>query len=228
MARVVSVFTEASTSPALVETGDGRRWVMKFAGSGPGPFGLLTEWLALGIAHALGAPVPPARPLLLPEGFPWMAGTDEFDAMLQRSYGWNLGIGFVPDARPVAMAEVPDLDPAPLDAIAWSDALLQNVDRTSRNPNLLIADGRLWAIDYDACLYLSRALRGVRAPERGLPPGHLLAARTLSDEPLPPLDIEALVAQAPSAWTEAASMARSGLTQALTGYVAAWEEGRQV
>ena len=194
---------------------------MKFSGAGPGPVGLLTEFLALGIARAMGAPVPRAQPVWLPEGFPWQAGTDEFDAMLQRSSGWNLATAFVPDAEAVTPEALPRLDPAALDAIARSDALLQNVDRTARNPNLLLADGRLWAIDYDACLYLSRALGPPRPPSRGLPAGHLLAGREPAPA-LPALDLAALVAGAPEAWVLAAGTDRGGLAAALARYVAAW------
>ena len=95
-----------------------------------------------------------------------MAGrTDEFDAMLQRSSGWNLGIAFArrrPPGhrrRPRAVAGASTRSPAPT-------RFLANVDRTARNPNLLVASGRLWAIDYDACLYLSRALAGRAAVAR--------------------------------------------------------------
>ena len=220
VARVFEVFTNASTSPALIETADGRRWVMKFAGAGSGPFGLLTEFLALGIAAAIGAPVPAAQPVWLPEGFPWMAGTDEFDAMLQRSWGWNLGVAFVPGARPVGADELPRFDAAALAAIARADALLHNVDRTPRNPNLLVADGDLRAIDFDACLYLSRALRGALPASAALPAGHILAGREAGT--LPPLALEPLVAAAPAAWIAAAGTDRAGLTAALEAYVAAW------
>ncbi len=223
VARVLAVLTAASTTPALVETADGSRWVMKFSGAGPGPFGLLVELLALGIAAAMGAPVPAARPLLLPEGFPWQAGTDEFDAMLQRSWGWNLGVAFVPDARPVPAAAALAFEPAALDALARSDALLQNMDRTARNPNLIAADGRLWAIDYNACLYLSRALAATRPPARDLPAGHLLAGRLAVPAPMPDLGLAALVAAAPDAWIEAAGCERGTLAAALGRYVAAWE-----
>ncbi len=222
VARVLEVFRNASTSPALVETGDGARWVMKFAGAGSGPFGLLTEFVAIGIARALGAPAPAARPVLLPEGFPWMAGTDEFDAMLQRSYGWNLAIAFLPEARPVAPEELAGLDPALLDAIARADAVVQNVDRTAKNPNLLMAEGRLWAIDYDACLYLSRALGPPRPPATALPAGHLLAGRAPAG-PLPQLDAAALVAAAPAAWIAATGIDRAGLAAALARYLAAYQ-----
>ena len=134
-------FRDASTSPALIETGDGGRWVMKFAGAGPGPVRAphrvprARHRPGLRRAGAGGAAGAPAR------GFPWMAGTDEFDAMLQRSYGWNLGIAFIPDARPATPADLAGLDPALVDAIARADAVLQNIDRTAGNPNLLVAGG---------------------------------------------------------------------------------------
>lgn len=211
---------QASTSPAVVETGDGVRRVMKFSGAGPGPFGLLTELLAIGIARALGAPVPAAEPVFLPEGFPWLVGTDEFDSMLQRSSGWNLGIDFLPDARPATAEDLARTPAAALDAIARADALLANVDRTARNPNLLVAAGRLWAIDYDACLYLSRALAG-RTASPELPAGHLLAGREPPAAPSPRLDLAPLVAAAPSDWIAAAGTDRAGLEAALARYVAA-------
>ena len=220
MARLLAVLPQASTSPAVAETVDGTRWVLKFSGAGPGPFGLLTEYLALGIARAFGAPVPAARPLYLPAGFPWMVGTDEFDAMLQRSTGWNLGIAFLADARPAAEA---DLLPGPtLAAIAAADRFLQNVDRTARNPNLLVAGGALHAIDYDACLYLARALGPERPPSSSLPPGHLLAGRTLPPVAPPRLDYAALLAPAPAEWLAAASSDRADLAERLADRYAAW------
>ena len=36
----------------------------------------------------------------------------------------------------------------------WLDALVTNVDRTPRNPNLLVWHGRTWLIDHGAALYL--------------------------------------------------------------------------
>lgn len=207
----------ASTSPAIVETTDGVRRVMKFSGAGPGPVGLLTELIALGIARALGAPVPRAEPIFLPDGLPWLVGTDEFDSMLQRSGGWNLGIEFLPDARPATADDLAATPAADLDAIARADALLANVDRTAKNPNLLVSGGRLRAIDYDACLYLSRALAG-RPASATLPAGHLLAGREPAG-PLPPLDVPALTAAAPHDWIAAAGTDRAGLTAALAAFV---------
>jgi hypothetical protein len=222
--RVHAVLTEASTTPALVETADGARWVMKFSGAGPGRYGLLVEFLALRVAAAMGAPVPAVRPLALPEGFPWQAGTDEFDAMLQRSWGWNLGIALVPDARPVAAADLARFEPAALHAIARADALLQNMDRTAKNPNLIESEARLFAVDYDACLYLSRALAGTLPAARALPRGHLLAGREPSREPLPRLPLEAWLAEAPDDWVAAAGRSRTEVASAVARFAAAWDQ----
>lgn len=218
---MLAVFPAASTTPALVETANGGRRVLKFSGAGPGPFGLLTELIALAIAARLGAPVPTAAPLWLPPGLPWEVGTDEFDGMLQRSTGWNLGIELLPDARPATPDDIAAADPAELDAIARADALLQNMDRTAKNPNLLVSGGRLRAIDYDACLYLSRALAGSRPPTTELPRGHLLADRAVPPRPLPPFDGRALAAAAPDDWIEAAGTTRDGLALALGRWLAA-------
>ena len=53
----------------------------------------------------------------------------------------------------------------------WLDALTANVDRSWRNPNLLVWHGDLWAIDHGACLYFHHGWSGgigsagaVRAP----------------------------------------------------------------
>ena len=221
VARILAVLPQASTSPALAETADGRRWVLKFQGAGPGPFGLLTECLALAIAAAFGAPVPAARPLHLAEGFPWMAGTDEFDAMVQRSPGWNLGIAWIPDARPATAADL--AGGRELAAIAASDCFLHNIDRTQRNPNLLVAGGRLHAIDYDACLYLSRALGPGRPPSTALPAGHLLAELNLPLPVPPAMDFPALVAPLPAPWIEAAGVDRGTIAMRLA---AAWDAWR--
>lgn len=220
VARILSVLPLASTSPAVAETADGTTWVLKFSGAGPGPFGLLTEYLALGIARAFGAPVPAARPLWLPPGFPWMAGTDEFDSLVQRSAGWNLGIAFFADARPATPADLAE-DPA-LPAIARADVFLQNVDRTARNPNLLVAGGALRAIDYDACLYLARALGPPRAPSTTLPAGHLLAGHPLPAGPAPSIDFTALVAPVPDAWLESAGGSHAALAARLDAAWSVW------
>ena len=41
--------------------------------------------------------------------------------------------------------------------MVWLDALITNVDRTPRNPNLLCWHGQMWLIDHGAALYRQHA-----------------------------------------------------------------------
>jgi hypothetical protein len=144
--------------------------------------------------------------------------------MLQRSAGWNLGIAYIEDARPVVPE---DLVPGPgFAAIAASDSFLHNVDRTARNPNLLVASGTLRAIDYDACLYLSRALGPERPPSTALPSGHLLADRALPAVAPPGIDFAAMLGPVPEDWLAAAGIGRAALAERLSARYAAWVAAR--
>ncbi|MEZ4496194.1 MAG: HipA family kinase [Thermomicrobiales bacterium] len=42
-------------------------------------------------------------------------------------------------------------------AIVWFDAFIMNVDRTAKNPNLLVWHDKLWMIDHGAALYVHHA-----------------------------------------------------------------------
>ena len=56
----------------------------------------------------------------------------------------------------------------PLDAarVYWLDAFTANIDRTWRNPNLLVWHRRLWLIDHGASLYFHHAWSGWREASR--------------------------------------------------------------
>ena len=175
IARLHEVIRTGSSSPAIVETGDGERFVLKLAGAGAGRLGLLTEFLANGIAECVGLRVAPARPLFLPKNFPWQIGTDEFDDLVKRSDGWNLGIAFLPDAVPLGADELAELPADFLGPLMLADRLLQNVDRTAKNPNLLRSPQGLFAIDFGSCLFLNRIAARRTSFPFALPPNHFLA-----------------------------------------------------
>ena len=147
----------ASTSPALIETGDGRRWVMKFTGAGPGPFGVLTEYLALSIARGLrgagaGGTAGAAARGLSVDGRDRRVRLHAAAEHRLEPRG-RLRPGRAPGATPADLAPL-----AGLAAIARADCFLQNMDRTARQPEPAGGGRAAVAIDYDACLYLSRAL----------------------------------------------------------------------
>jgi hypothetical protein len=229
--RLVEVLRGGSSFPCIAETDTGRLIVLKLAGTGPGPRGLLTEFLAGRIAGGWLVPVPEVRPVLLPDTIPWQVGTDEFDEMLQRSFGWNLGVAFVPDARTLAAQDLAGLPAAFLACLRRADRLLQNMDRTARNPNLLRgADGGLWAIDHDACLFLERILSGRRPFSFSLPRTHFLAAREAppgmdvpaADAGLIGGDPDALVDEVPESWMAEIPATRGELARGLADYIDAF------
>ena len=202
-----------SGTPALAMCEDGVRRVVKLSGAGGGPVALLTELLALRVAARFAAPVPLCCPVVLPPGLPWTAGTDEFDDVLRRSAGFALGIEWAEGARAMSAEEALALAPEVRRAIAGADARLVNVDRTRANPNILrCPDGAPLAIDYDACLFVSRAVRG-RPRGPGLSPRHIFAGTAAM--PPPPLDWSVMLADAPKAWIAATGLGRGALASAL-------------
>jgi hypothetical protein len=49
------------------------------------------------------------------------------------------------------------LDPVEAATVVWFDALVGNVDRSWRNPNMLMWHRQLWLIDHGACLTFHHA-----------------------------------------------------------------------
>lgn len=157
--------------------------------------------------------MPGACPVVLPGDLAWTAGTDEFDAVLQRSAGHALGIEWAEGARKMTAEEALALPPATRRAIAGADARVVNVDRTRANPNILrCPDGRPLVIDYDASLFLSRAVAG-RPRGGGLPPGHLFSGIPPMRAPL--LDWSRMLEDVPDAWIAPTGLERDALAAAL-------------
>ena len=229
VAVIHRVLTRGSSFPSVVETTTGRRYVMKLAGAGPGSRALATEFMALELARHLGLKVPETAILHLPRDLPWLVGTDEFYEAAQRSAGLNLGIAFIPDARDLKGMELATLPEEFLGRLAAVDALLQNVDRTKANPNILHdASGVHWAIDFGACLLIDRLARGAVTPRIGLPPNHFLAG---PERPQPAVrelaatidraHLEAIAAALPKAWLQELAFSRETLRLRLRSYLEA-------
>jgi hypothetical protein len=151
--RYVAPLREGGSLPALVEADDDGYYVVKFRGAGQGPGALVAEVVAGELARALGLPVPE----LVVAGLAPELGRAEPDPEIQdlviASAGDNLGVDFLPGALPFSPAAARDVDPELAADVVWLDALVMNVDRTPRNPNLLVWHGRTWLIDHGAALY---------------------------------------------------------------------------
>jgi HipA-like kinase len=150
--RYVTPLREGGSLPAIVEADDDGLYVCKFRGAGQGPRALAAEIVAGELARGLGLPVPELVLVELDAELARAEPDPEIQDLIQASDGLNLGVDFLPGALPYSPAAPPDPDLAA--AVVWLDALVENVDRTPRNPNLLRWHGRLWLIDHGASLFV--------------------------------------------------------------------------
>ena len=215
---VIRVMPRGGGFPSLVETTSGRRYIMKLVGVGQGAAGVLTEFVAMRLAGALGLQVPGVVPIMLSSALPWQVGTDEFYDSLQRSSGWNLGVEFIGSAHDLTADDLVEIPAAFLDRLAAVDALLQNLDRTKENPNLL-RDSTLnyWAIDFGACQFLNRFARFRQNMTFELPSNHFLAPRPVQSVRLENAHevVRKIVLDVPECWL--GSCSRQALCDDLNG-----------
>jgi hypothetical protein len=150
--RYVTPLKEGGSLPAVIEASDGALHVAKFRGAGQGTRALVAEVVAGELARACGLAL-----LELDPAFGRNEPDPEIRDLLRASTGVNLALAFVPGAIGYDPVAPPDVDAGLASEIVWFDAFVMNVDRTPRNPNLLLAGGRLWLIDHGAALYFHHA-----------------------------------------------------------------------
>jgi hypothetical protein len=135
----------------------------------------------------------------------------EVQELLQRSAGRNLGLDFLPGALDFE-AGADGVDPGLAGRVLWFDALVSNVDRSWRNPNMLFWHGHLQLIDHGAALtfhyYWPGAAAAVSRPYDAsthalvecapdVPAADAALARRVTREVL-----EAVLAQVPDEWLD--------------------------
>src|SRR5215211_3763321 len=150
--RYVTPLREGGSLPALVEADDDGLYVLKFRGAGQGPKALAAEIVSGELARGLGLPVPELVFVNVDAGLARAEPDPEIQDLINASVGLNLGVDFLPGALPYTPAQPPG--PELSAAVVWLDALVENVDRTPRNPNLLRWHGNLWLIDHGASLFV--------------------------------------------------------------------------
>ena len=151
--RYVTPLREGGSLPALVEADDLGTYVLKFRGAGQGRQALVAEVVAGELARRLGLPVPA---LVLATLDPELARAEpdpEIQDLLRASAGLNLALDYLPGSLGFDPVAFPP-DPGFAARVVWFDALVQNVDRSWRNPNLVVWHGRTYLIDHGAALYV--------------------------------------------------------------------------
>ncbi|HEX2173871.1 MAG TPA: HipA family kinase [Dehalococcoidia bacterium] len=210
--RYVLPLREGGSLPAVVDTDRGGPFVVKFRGAGQGAKALIAEALAAAIAVTLELPVPQPAIVHLADGFGRGEPDPEIQDILRGSAGSNFGLAYLPGAVTFDGAvDGEALSPDLAAEIVWLDAFLMNVDRTVRNPNLLIWRDRVWLIDHGAALYVHHRWAGweerVQSPFPQIR-DHVLLARagdlTAADTRLRPRltedAVRRIVADLPDEW----------------------------
>jgi hypothetical protein len=158
----VTPLREGGSLPGLVEADDDGLYVVKFRGAGQGPGALVAEVVAGELARSLGLLVPELVEVELDPQIGVAEPDPEIQDLLMASAGLNLGVDFLPGALGFSAAAA-GADPEFCANVVWFDALVMNLDRTPRNPNLLTWHGRTWLIDHGAALYPQHSDAGLAA-----------------------------------------------------------------
>ncbi|MEO3841786.1 MULTISPECIES: HipA family kinase [unclassified Streptomyces] len=149
--RYVTPLREGGSLPGVVEADDLGTYVMKFTGAGQGRKALVAEVVSGELARRLGLRVPDLVGMQLDPVIGRSEPDEEVQALLKASGGLNLGMDFLPGSLGFDPLAFP-VDAAEAGRVVWFDALVGNVDRSWRNPNMLVWHGDLWLIDHGATL----------------------------------------------------------------------------
>ena len=237
--RYVAPLREGGSLPGLVEADDLGTYVCKFRGAGQGLRVLVAEVVVGELARRLGIRTPELVTVSLDGAIGRYEADEEVQDLLTASIGLNLGVDFLPGSFGFDAGCTPDPDVAA--AVLWLDAFTANVDRSWRNPNLLVWHKELWAIDHGACLYFHHGWSGgVGSAERfAAQPydasdhvlGAYLGGVAAADERLAPLVTDELLGEVvgcvPDEWLEPVPGADSpdALRAAYAGFLRARVHG---
>jgi len=208
--RYVTPLREGGSLPGLVEADDDGMYVCKFRGAGQGPKALVAEVVCGELARALEFAMPELVRLELDPELARAEPDPEIQDLIRASAGLNLGVDFLPGALPFVPAPERAPDAQLAAGVVWFDALVTNVDRTPRNPNLLEWHRRMWLIDHGAALYqqyagtMDAGLRFTPIREHVLLPyaGSIPEADQRLAPRLADGALEAAVAAVPDEWLE--------------------------
>ena len=150
--QYISPLREGGSMPGIVKANDDFLYIIKFRGAGQGKKALIAEFLGGELARTIGLKVPELVFMNLDDSFSKMEPDEEIQDLLKFSVGLNLGLHFLSSAITYdpLVSEAPAMT---CSKIVILDSLISNIDRTTKNPNLLMWQKELWIIDNGAAFY---------------------------------------------------------------------------
>ncbi len=143
---------EGGSLPAIVEANDGFLYVIKFKGAGQGKKALIAELIGGLLAKEIGLNVPELVFMHLDDSFSRTEPDEEIQDLLKFSVGLNLGMHYLSGSITYDPL-VSIADSMSASKVVLLDSMINNIDRTARNTNLLNWNQELWLIDHGASLY---------------------------------------------------------------------------
>ncbi|MFF5653790.1 HipA family kinase [Streptomyces collinus] len=160
--RFIAPLREGGSLPGLVEADDSGTYVLKFTGAGQGRKTLVAEVVCGELARRLGLRMPRLVTVELDPELGLGEPDEQVQSLLRSSGGTNLGMDFLSGALGFDPLAFP-VSPEESGRVIWFDALINNVDRSWRNPNLLRWRGELWLVDHGATMIWHHNWPGVDA-----------------------------------------------------------------
>jgi hypothetical protein len=163
--RYITPLREGGSLPGIVEADDYGTYVVKFRGAGQGLRVLVAEVVVGELGRRLGLRIPELRAVELDPAIGRYEADEEVQDLLTASIGLNLGVDFLPGS--FGWDAGYPVEPDEAATVLWLDAFTANVDRSGRNPNLLLWHRELWLIDHGAALYFHHSWDSASAsPQR--------------------------------------------------------------
>lgn len=150
--QYIKPLREGGSLPAIVKADDGFLYVLKFRGAGQGKKALIADFIGGELARAIGFKVPEMVFMNLDDSFSQTEPDEEIQDLLKFSVGLNLGVHFLSGSITLDPL-VSKVDELIASKLVLLDSMISNIDRTAKNPNLLIWNNELWVIDNGASFY---------------------------------------------------------------------------
>lgn len=158
--RVLRGFSAGGSFPILAQTDEGL-FVVKLRGSAQGMKALVAELVVASLAQALGLPALDARLIVLEAATPTEDHNDELADLLEKSRGLNVGFPYLEGATDLRLDQLYRLPEEQAVRLLWFDRFVENTDRTSASPNLILHRGAVRLIDHGAALVFQHSWQQV-------------------------------------------------------------------
>lgn len=158
--KFINFLTTGSSTPIVVQSGSGQKYLVKLKGGQSGSFSYLNEWVAGRLGAAIGLPVSVPETILIDEHLEIGSIHEEVKDLIHKSFGLNLAFPFFEEAVPCTPRTAHDVYQKVVQQLYVFDVFLLNTDRTIKNPNLLERAGGVFSFDYETSFLLTGAVLG--------------------------------------------------------------------